>query len=113
MRDRNNRGVPVKENYTGKTVAANLFRGIEAVGGKLVFEENGMTFKSHKLNVQTGETTILYNDIVEVRKANSMGIIPNGMIVVTKEGQQYKFVVNQRNKIVDFLEQSREVRPQG
>lgn len=42
MRDRNNRGVPVKENYTGKTVAANLFRGIEAVGGKLVFEENGM-----------------------------------------------------------------------
>lgn len=56
MRDRNNRGVPVKENYTGKTVAANLFRGIEAVGGKLVFEENGM-------------------------------------IVVTKEGQQYKFGV--------------------
>ena len=72
------------------------------VRGNLVFEENGVTFKSHKLNVQTGETTILYNDIAEVRKANSMGIIPNRMIVVTKKGQEYKFVVNQRNKIVVF-----------
>lgn len=93
------------ENYIGKTVAANLFRGMEAVGGKIVFEENGMTFKSHKLNVQTGDTAILYHDIAEVRKANSLGIIPNRMIVVTKEGQEYKFVVNQRNKIVDFLYQ--------
>lgn len=91
------------ENYIGKTVAANLFRGIEAVGGKIFFGENAMTFKSHKLNIKTGDTTIFYNEIAEVRKANSLGIIPNRMIVVTIEGTEYKFVVNQRNKIVEFL----------
>jgi hypothetical protein len=33
---------------------ANLFRGIEAVGGKIYFDETGFSLKCHALNIQTG-----------------------------------------------------------
>lgn len=41
---------------------------------KDIIEQTVYDYILQELNVQTGETTILYNDIVEVRKANSMGI---------------------------------------
>lgn len=93
------------ENFVGKTVAANLIKGMEAVGGKIFFEEEAMTFKSHSLNIQNGDTTIFYSNITAVKKANSLGFIPNRMIVITKNGTENKFVVNKRNKLVDFLEE--------
>lgn len=92
--------------FEGKSVAANLFRGIEAVGGKLLFGEEYMRFKSHFFNIQRGETIIYYNDIVRIEKIKTLGIIPNGINVVVKtlEGEkEYKFVINKRNKIVEFL----------
>lgn len=92
------------ENYVGKTVVANLIKGMETVGGKIFFEEGAMTFKSHSLNIQKGETTIYYSDITAVKKANSLGFIPNRMIVITKDGTENKFVVNKRNNLIDFLE---------
>ena len=41
-----------------QVVAANLFRGKEAVGGHLHFEDQQMVFKSHAFNIQTGTTII-------------------------------------------------------
>lgn len=46
------------KNYIGKSVYANLFRGPEAVGGKIHFNQNSLVFESHKLNIQTGRTEI-------------------------------------------------------
>lgn len=62
-----------------QVVAANLFRGKEAVGGRLHFEEQRMVFKSHAFNIQTGETVIL------------------------KNGVEHKFVVWNRKEIIAFL----------
>ncbi|AFA75881.1 hypothetical protein GPOL_c48870 [Gordonia polyisoprenivorans VH2] len=50
-------------DYTGEKIAANYWRGAEAVGGKLRFDETGMTFYSHRFNIQTGSTRIEYRDI--------------------------------------------------
>ena len=53
------------KDYCGKSIAANYYRGIEAVGGKLIFDETGITFKSHALNIQTGESRIEYKDMLK------------------------------------------------
>lgn len=88
-------------------VAANLFRGIEAVGGHLYFEENEMVFKSHAVNIQTGETHIPYVNISDIKKCNTLGIVPNGILVTTRDGMKYKFVVWGRNGILSFINDRR------
>ena len=94
------------DKFEGKRVAANLFRGVEAVGGKLFFEDTYMKFVSHIFNIQRGESIIFYNDIIRIEKIKTLGIVPNGLSVVVRseEGEkQFKFVVNKRNRIFDFL----------
>ena len=52
-----------KIDYSGKNIPANYFKGIEAEGGKIYFDDEGLTFKSHSINMQTVETRILYSNI--------------------------------------------------
>ncbi len=35
------------KDYIGQSIAANYFRGAEAVGGKIYFEPTKLIFKSH------------------------------------------------------------------
>ena len=86
-------------------VAANLFRGTEAVGGKLHFEETAMVFQSHALNIQTGATVIPYGEIQRVMPRNTLGVVPNGISVVIKGGQEYKFVLWNRKEIIPFIKE--------
>lgn len=46
------------KDFTGQSIPANYFRGIEAVGGKIYFYEDRLVFKSHLFNIQRGETEI-------------------------------------------------------
>lgn len=89
------------KNYCGETIAANYFRGKESVGGKLSFDETGMTFKSHAFNIQRGETRIEY---AEIDRAATRGIIPTNISVFTKDGFEHKFVVYHRKEVVAYLE---------
>lgn len=91
------------KNYIGTSINANLFRGIEAVGGKIHFDDNSLIFESHKLNMQKGKTEIKYKDIGSISKRNTLGIVPNGIKIVLKNGIEYGFVVNNRKKIIEFL----------
>ena len=88
-----------------KIIAANLFRGSEAVGWRLHFEENAMIFKSHALNIQTGETTIAYKDIVDVQKKNTLGLVPNGMVVTLNDGTKHQFVIWHRVEVIAFIKE--------
>lgn len=83
---------------------ANYYRGAEAVGGRLYFDETGMTFKSHAFNIQTGTTRIEYCDIQRVAKRNELGFVPTGMSVFTKSGFEHKFVIYHRKDVIAFLE---------
>ena len=83
------------KDFTGQSKMANYFRGIEAVD-KLIF-------KSHVFNIQKGETEIKYSDIAEIQKRNTLLIAPNGISIVTKDGFKHKFVLNGRNKVIEFL----------
>ena len=86
-------------------VAANLFRGPEAVGGHLFFDENEMVFTSHALNIQTGETRIAYADIAAVEKRNTLGLVPNGICVRTKDFAAFNFVLWNRKEIIPFIKE--------
>jgi len=91
------------KNYVGKTIAANCIVGLESLGGKISFEDTHMTFNSHKLNVQKSTIKIEYSQISKIEKSNTLGIIPNGLKITTKDNQEYKFVINSRSKIIEFL----------
>ncbi len=95
-------------NEKGKIIfekPANLVRGIESVGGKLTVTDQKLLFKSHAMNIQKGSTEILFSDIQSIRKRNTLGFVPNGMSVVTKNKEEYKFVVWNRDEIIGYINQ--------
>ncbi len=76
---------------------ANLFRGFEGVGGKLTLSTEGLFFEPHAINIQKSKETILLGDITRVEKTNTLGIVPNGIKVITAN-KEYRFVVKKRNQ---------------
>lgn len=84
-----------------KTGAANMQRGIEAVGGKLTLTDQQLTFESHRLNVQTGTSVIPLSEVVAVEPVwtkvfNLVPITPNSLAVTTRDGAEHSFVLNSR-----------------
>ena len=92
-----------KTNQEQFNIAANLIRGIESVGGKMKITDSEIIFTPHKINVQSNPLTINISNIKEVGKRNTLFIVPNGLSVVEKSGEEYKFVVNNRQKIITYL----------
>lgn len=84
-------------------VGANLFRGIESVGGRLKITNRRVVFEPHSVNLQKNAAEILLTDIAVVSKRNTAGFVPNGMSIRTKGGVEYKFVVWGRDKLIDLI----------
>ncbi len=98
-------------------VAANFFRGIESVGGRLKITSRRVLFEASEINLQEQHADILdsesnlleqhaeilFSDIAEVSKLNTMGIIPNGLLIITKGKVIYKFVVWRRGKLIELI----------
>jgi len=86
---------------------ANVFRGMESVGGYLFLTNKKMIFKSHKINIQTGQTDIDYKSIEDLSERKTAKLIDNGIRVKTKDGIEFDFIVNQReiwiNKISERI----------
>lgn len=85
-------------------VAANLFRGIEAVGGRLKVTASRLWFEPHSLNVQKEPAEILLSDIAEIKKCRIFKIVPNGLLVRTKGGEEYQFVLWGRGKLMETIQ---------
>lgn len=82
--------------------AANLQRGMEAVGGRLFLTDSRLVFLSHPLNVQTGVTEIPLRTIRSVQPCwtKLLGIIPvtpNSLAVQTDEAEHRFVVVGRAN----------------
>ena len=76
---------------------ANLFRGMEGVGGKIFLTDKKLVFKSHKINVQKGQTNIEYKNIKEIIRRKTAKIIDNGFRIITNDNKEFDFVVNERD----------------
>ncbi|MFN8354168.1 MAG: hypothetical protein U0Y10_06980 [Spirosomataceae bacterium] len=77
---------------------ANHFSQGEAAGGKLYLLYNQLYFKSHQYNFQNHELVIPLTHIKGVQFFNTLGLIPNGLEILTHSGIKERFVVNGRRK---------------
>lgn len=84
---------------------ANLFRGMESVGGKLFLTNQKMVFKAHKLNIQSGETIIEYADITDCILRKTLRFVDNGVRIATKTGEAFDFVLNDRKQWVEHVQE--------
>jgi hypothetical protein len=73
--------------------AANLWRGFEAAGGRVIVTNEFIRFIPHAVNFKTYPVEIALNTIASVEKGNSYLIIPNQMVVILKSSDEYRFVV--------------------
>ena len=86
-----------------KEILANLFRGIEGVGGKIFLTSNRLIFKSHSLNIQKGQINIEYSNIKSVEKRKTAKLLDNGIRVIDINDTKYDFVVNDRDIKLEFI----------
>lgn len=84
---------------------ANLFRGAEAVGGKLFLTNQKLIFKSHSLNIQTGQSDISYERISEISPRKTVKFVDNGLCLKLLDGQEYHFVVADRTNWMEKIEE--------
>ncbi|SNS61511.1 PH domain-containing protein [Belliella buryatensis] len=83
--------------------AANLFRGIEGVGGQVFLTNKKLIFKGHKFNIQKGQKDFPYEDILSCIARKTGGLIDNGVRLQTKGGEQHDFVVHEREVFLGML----------
>ncbi len=82
---------------------ANLFKGIEAVGGRMKVTDKRIIFEPHPINIQRGDVEIPLSEITEVRERSTLGIVPNGISIITKSREEYKFVVWNRKELIEII----------
>ncbi|MEO5691134.1 MAG: GRAM domain-containing protein [Candidatus Saccharimonadales bacterium] len=76
---------------------ANHLQPREAVGGWLYLTRDALHFKSHGFNVQVHQTVIPLREVKSIETFNMLGIVPNGLRIVTSNGKE-SFVVNKRKR---------------
>jgi hypothetical protein len=86
-----------------KEYGANLFRGKEGVGGKIALTDKSVLFKSHKVNIQTGETMIHIEDIIGYEIKNRIfNLLKNEVTLQTTE-KNYRFIIQGRDELMEEL----------
>ena len=97
----------LKQNVPEEMLAeqgANLFRGIEAVGGRIFVTNKMIKFKAHLINLQSMPTEFPIDNIERIERKKSLGLISNQMVIILKSGLEYKFVVNNRDNLINIIE---------
>lgn len=89
--------------------AANHFKGIEAVGGKLFLTNKRLVFKSHNINFQNHELSVPLSDIELVGRYKTLGLVNNGLSVTTSDNNVEKFVVEQIESWINQLRDKTEL----
>ncbi|MGG1203711.1 GRAM domain-containing protein [Brevibacillus formosus] len=95
------------ESIVQENIAANLFRGMEGVGGRLMITSERLYFQPHSLNIQTQPLELNLKDIAAVEKRNTLFVIPNGMKIKMHNGQEHKFVVWKRAEIIGMIQDTK------
>jgi hypothetical protein len=86
---------------------ANLFRGLEGVGGRLKITSQRLIFIPHAFNIQTQPEEIFIWEIQRIDRKKSLFFIPNQMVVVMKSGAEFRFVVNGREELIALIEKQK------
>ena len=92
--------IPLKANeVVVKAGDSNYLVNSEKVGGKLILTNQRIYFKASNGNGDKFDLEIIPADILEVIFFNTRKILPNGLNVVMKSGEQRRFSMKKRNEI--------------
>ena len=97
----------MERNYDGESISGKYYVTGKAVAGRLSFERMGMRFQGQGFNMQQ-DAYIPYHEMTSVSTFNSLGIIPNGIMVHTLSGKDYKFLLSGRKEVIAFLKRRAE-----
>jgi hypothetical protein len=86
---------------------ANLWRGLEAVGGHLYLTSSRLVFRSHAVNIQTGMWVWPLASVTSLEPVNSLRVIPNGLELALSDGDRVRLVVNRRRAWIDAIQRAR------
>lgn len=96
--------ITIPENETLiEEYGANLFRGKEGVGGKMALTDKSLIFKSHKVNIQTGETVINMEDITGYKVKNRLFNLLNNDVTLKTTEKDYRFIIQGRDEFITEL----------
>jgi len=84
-------------------VPANLWRGAEAVGGRLTLTADRLYFHPHRFNIQAEPLELPVAAITSTRASRTLGVVPNGLVIETVSGERYRFVVRKRRLLIQTL----------
>ncbi len=77
---------------------ANLWRSVEPIGGTLTLTRSRLTFKPHTFLIRGGEVSVRLDEIARVELGNSLWVIPNQLVVLTRSGAVHKLVMHNRDE---------------
>ncbi len=81
---------------------ANHIRGMESVGGWLCLTSDELIFKSHNFNFQKHKSIIPLNQITEVKTSLTLGLVPNGLKIITNSSVE-RFIVSERKEWIQKI----------
>ncbi|MEM8529687.1 MAG: hypothetical protein AAGF95_02535 [Chloroflexota bacterium] len=82
---------------------ANHFMNGEGRGGWLTLTPTRLVFRGHGMNIQNNDVTIGLAEIESARPVTTLGIIPNGLEIVRKNGRHERFVVRGRRRWIAYI----------
>ncbi|MCL1500861.1 hypothetical protein A7D16_18260 [Xanthomonas nasturtii] len=91
---------------------ANLQRGMEAVGGRLILTADALLFQPHAFNVQTRSLSVPLRQIVAVqpcwtRLLGLVPIAPTSLAVRLNDGNAHRFVLGKRRQWMADIDAAR------
>ena len=86
-----------------KEGAANYFRGLGSVGGKLHLTGGQLIFKPHALNLRRGDESFALKDVAAVSKFKTLIVVPNGLAIIMRDGSEARFTVFGRDEWVEAV----------
>jgi len=84
---------------------ANHFLNGEGRGGWLTLTSSHLAFRSHGSNVQNQPYDLNVNEIIEAVPVLTLRILPNGLRISTKKGDEQLFVVSKRKQWASLINQ--------
>lgn len=82
---------------------ASHYRGVEAVGGKLLLTNERLIFKSHRINIQNHQLSIDLTSLSEINRFKTLALVNNGVSITTNSGRTEKFVVSNADEMLNRL----------
>lgn len=92
------------KDFTDKVVNANLIDGLQILQGEIYFYDDGYIYKADGVNSVICHNKIMYSQIKEVKRKRTLGIVPNGVTVCLKSGEEFNYVVSNRNDIIMYFQ---------